>query len=892
MHLKTTYYTHHFSPIMYCYKVLFAASISLLLLAPVLGQSNLKGRVQLPDSSAATMAIVKLLAVDSATLLSFTSTNMEGNWTLSNIKPGEYVLQTAFLGLETWARRITVTGSTDTFFFDIRLQELPMTLKVVEISSHRIGVVERGDTVQYDLSYYLDSTEYNLKDVLNRLPDMSVEGDGSIRYKGKRVNIALVEGRDLFGQLHKVMTEGIAAENVKGVQIIRAYKTGAEQEAAELSDKVAVNVQLTDEARQKFNGDAGFATDAHKFFEGNVTLYQTLPKWGYSFILRGNNTGNSTISGSDLIALMDFEEGTGTKGVLQGTSELVSPLLAPQPDAQSSLEILSALNIDASWNARWNSNLNVRYIQADRKMENVLFRLYIQDMAEFSGVRSRRYDSNIWQANLKNDYRGDGLWMKQRLALNINRLPVEANTNGVLAGNPFENRFFQNAGQLQLKAALEGGIGVDTHMMLIGRVKYEYFSKFDQIRLQSPSPLFNTGDSLLDQHNDMRDALLNTALSFRCMIGAQQLTTSLGYSHIAYSLEANTFAAQPAEQWNLEGRMNDAGMYGEIALGHKGKRRYRASAKINVLQRTFPTGPSAGYRYMPTEIRGGYYHDFSVLNSLYINAGFNTSPTPFVHLWRYNRIRNENTVYAEQLDSSFLQQEAFVNLIYRFTSQDNSYMLFLTQTAAIKKNEVLYQTIPNGNYLLYQSLLAPSVTQLSTSGRMGYRVKPIAITFNAIIMHEFKTGFAILSEQLLGVRNQNTDFTLSMSYEGLKRFNITIGHTYKHSVQRYEGQDAFQFPDNRTYTTASYRHHNWLANISASYHYQQFSSMSNQYMVLDFGVERRFTKPSLRIRLTGRNVLNLKGNPMIMPDFGANYTGLSRFQTIGGQVLAGIAYVF
>jgi len=90
MHLKTTYYTHHFSPIMYCYKVLFAASISLLLLAPVLGQSNLKGRVQLPDSSAATMAIVKLLAVDSATLLSFTSTNMEGNWTLSVTSQGTF----------------------------------------------------------------------------------------------------------------------------------------------------------------------------------------------------------------------------------------------------------------------------------------------------------------------------------------------------------------------------------------------------------------------------------------------------------------------------------------------------------------------------------------------------------------------------------------------------------------------------------------------------------------------------------------------------------------------------------------------------------------------------------------------------------------------------------
>lgn len=856
-----------------------------------LGQSTLKGRVQLPDSSAATMAVVKLLAPDSATLLSYTRTNLQGEWIQGKVKPGDYVLQVAFLGLETWARRITVSG-TDTLVFDIRLQELPLTLRVVEISANRIGIVERGDTLQYDLSYYLDSTEHNLKDLLNKLPDMRVEGDGSIQYKGKRVNIALVEGRDLFGHMHKAMTEGIAAENVKGVQIVRAYKTGAEQEAQELSDKIAVNVQLTDEARRKLNGDAGFDTDAHRFVEGYATLYQSRPKWGYSLIARGNNTAQSTISGADILALMDFEDGAGKQGMQEGVAELISPLLVPRPDAQSSRDILAAANFDASWNTRWNSNLNVRYIQADRSVNNVLFRLYLQEGAEFTGMRSGRYDANMWQANLKNDYRGNGMWIKQRLLVNTNRAPVTVNTNGVLAGRPFENRFSHDASLLHWKGFLESGIGVDSQRMLIGRITYTLNHKSDPVGLQSPFTLLGTQDSLLQQRNDLREASLTGEVLLRQPVNAHQMTVTAGYSHSAFRVEADIFPVPSAERWSLDGKMQDAGFYGAIAMGCQGKSRYRASAKATALYRTFPAEPAKQYRYLLADIQGGYYRDFAPTHSLYVNAGYSTSPTPFVHLWRYNRIRDENSVYVEQLDSSFLQHEAFANLFYSRISPGNNYSLFLTQTASFKKNEVLYQAIPNGNYLLYQSLLAPSVTQFSTTARIGYRFKSTAISANATVRYNFKTGFALLSEQLVKVRNQDANATFSLNYHGWKRFDFSVNHTIISNIQRYEGQDAFRFSDNRSGASASCRHKSWQAYVSASYRYQQFSPTPNQFWALDFEVERRFSKPSIRVRLTGRNVLNLKGNAMIMPDFGANYTGFSSFQTIGGQILAGVGWVF
>lgn len=857
---------------------------------PVVAQSSLHGRVRLPDSSMAAMAVVKVLAADSSTLVRYTRTNQLGNWSIDQVPPGPYMLQVSYLGFETWIERIA-TAEPDTLFFDIILREHPLTLRMVEISAKRIGIVERGDTLQYDLSYYLDSTEYNLKDILNRLPDMSVGDDGSIRYKGKRVHLALVEGRDVFGNLHKVMTEGVAAENVKGVQIIRNYTTGAEQEAKEISDKVAINVQLTDEARRKLNGELGGNTDAHKFAEGSITLYQIQPKWSYSLIARGNNTGQMTIFPADIFALLDFEDLHIKKGT-QTMERLVSPLLVPQPDAQRNFDMLSAMSIDASLNARWNSKLDVRFIKADRSMENVLFRLYIQDNTDFSGVRSRQNNADMWQANLKNDYRGNKAWIKQRFLVTSTLTPGQTRLNGSLAGTSIESQFSQRADQLDIKAAVEGGVVVDSQKMLIGRVQYQYSGRHDQASLQSPEALFGSRDSLLMQRNAAREAVLSGDVSLRHPIGAQQLTTSMGYSNTSYRLEANTFPGQPAQGWDMQTSMNDAGVFAGLSLRRPGKFRYTANTKVTLLQRTFPTWPSARHRYLLSDLQAGLYRDFALLHSLYVSAGHTTSPTPFVHLWRYNRLRDENSLYAERVDSSFVQREAFVNLLYMRTGMDNGYRLSLTHTASVKKNDILYQAIPNDNYLLYQSLLAPHVTQLSTEGRVAYRLKPARTNFAASVHHEFKNGFAALSEQLLRVNNHRLKFNFSLVFDGWKRIKISANHIHVRSSQHYAGQDALTFYDDRTMAAASYQHGKWRANISAAYNHQRVSTAPNQYWLLGFDVERRFSKPSIRVRLTGRNVLNLEGNTMLMPDFGANYVGISAFQTIGGQIMAGMAYVF
>jgi hypothetical protein len=293
--------------------------------------------------------------------------------------------------------------------------------------------------------------------------------------------------------------------------------------------------------------------------------------------------------------------------------------------------------------------------------------------------------------------------------------------------------------------------------VLRGYLHYRHNGRRDRGALQSPERLFGTQDSLLEQRNDARETTLLGELALRCPIGAQQLTASLGYSRTSYALEANTLSPQPEPYWDVEAQMSDAGVFGKIELKRQGNFRYSIHAKTTLLERTFPNAPSTNYRYLLSDIEAGLYRDFSFLNYLYITAGYITSPTPFVHLWRYNRVRDENSLYAERVDSSFVQQEAFVSLNWR-VSMDSESFWSISHNASVRKNDVLYQHIPVGNYLLYQSLLAPHVVQLRTQGNIDHRLSPIHTRVGTSIRHEYKSGFAALSERLLGVNNHDYAF--------------------------------------------------------------------------------------------------------------------------------------
>ncbi len=852
-------------------------------------QGVIRGLVMESDSTVVPMAVVKLLGADSATLVHHTRSRLSGEWVIVGVQPGHYVLHVSSLGLEPWVERVTIKDS-DSLFFTVVLQEVPITLRVVEISASKIGIIEHGDTLIYDLSLYRDSSDTNLKDILNRLPDISV-GEGGIMYKGKRVNLALVEGRDIFGSLHKAMTESIAAGDIKGIQIIRNYKDATEQEARAQSDKIALNVQLTDVAREKLNGDIRLGAGLMKFAEGGLVAYRTKDKWGYSLILKANNTGEPVISALDFLGLeLDEVMEEPKKFSSASSEELIRSMLRIRPDIQQQMDGLAAINMEGDWHLSWKSKANIRLITTNKTGESVVLRQFLQKNAILLGRQFRRDNYTPLQINISNNYRGNRKWLKQKLFIGTHEASDNVTLNGELSGLYIENQFLHRTGTIDIKTMTEGGLRIDSTRTLSTKIGYEYNRLREVTNLSSSDIVPGTSEASLLQFHVPEKATLSANISLQQTKGAQQITSSIGYFQTSYRLASSTEPQPPAGVWSLHTHVRDINNYCSAEWSLRSDTlRYRAQVRIDYMQRTFVENFLV-HRYILPSLQLGVYRDFSILHHLYFTLNYEKTPAPFQNLWRYNRIRSENTFFDERVDSFFTQNKVSANISYARTER-GKYLLMIRQELAWKGNEVLYQAVPIESWLIYRSFLSPSTLQINTNLMGNWRIRPLRLTPSFNLSHTYNRGLTALGNDILNFESSEIFCKTTFNLEIKQALNIRLHYNPNHTNQSFGGGSPLRLTSHRLGGGLSYSNSRFKANLSVSYNAQSLSQVSNRYWLLNFDAEYKFSKPRIRVYIIGENALNLQGNILLLPDFSPTYYGFSRFQTIGGRIMLGAAYL-
>lgn len=137
------------------------------------------------------------------------------------------------------AKEITVEMTTEEF----KLKEILVSGK---------PITNKADTVIYDLTRFADQRDNSLKDVLKKLPGVSVDKGGTISVNGKKINRFTVEGLDLTGGKYDKMNETLKAKDVKSAEVIEHDQPVKALQGKMYSDNVAMNINLKDEAKDKF----------------------------------------------------------------------------------------------------------------------------------------------------------------------------------------------------------------------------------------------------------------------------------------------------------------------------------------------------------------------------------------------------------------------------------------------------------------------------------------------------------------------------------------------------------------------------------------------------------------------------------------------------------------
>lgn len=131
----------------------------------------------------------------------------------------------------------------------IRLVEKAFQLKEVKVKGS--PVLQRQDTIVYDLTRYATDRDNNLKDVLKKLPGVEVGKDGKINYNGKAISRFTIEGLDLSKGQYNKLTENVRAKDVKKAEVVEHDQPIKALRNRVFTDNVGMNIVLKDSARDQ-----------------------------------------------------------------------------------------------------------------------------------------------------------------------------------------------------------------------------------------------------------------------------------------------------------------------------------------------------------------------------------------------------------------------------------------------------------------------------------------------------------------------------------------------------------------------------------------------------------------------------------------------------------------
>lgn len=276
----------------------------------ILFSQTITGSVTDDSQNPVSFASLQLVETTSNKIISFTQTDSKGNFLLksdsfsfpSKIRVSHLSYDTKELILQSFPKENLI----------INLELRANKIQDVVIETRSYDVIERNDTLKYNLKNLLNGSELKLKDVVNKLPGLSIDKDGKIRYNGKTIDHLLLDGDEFFKENHQIANENITAEMIEKIELLKNYRDFSSIKDFENS-KIALNIGLKDDYKEKLKGNAELEGGYDKRYKLHNNLYNFGSKYKFNLIANSNNTNYSVISVNDYLNIRN----TTGKNILQ-----------------------------------------------------------------------------------------------------------------------------------------------------------------------------------------------------------------------------------------------------------------------------------------------------------------------------------------------------------------------------------------------------------------------------------------------------------------------------------------------------------------------------------------------------------------------------------------------
>lgn len=427
------------------------------------------------------------------------------------------------------------------------------SLNEISISENRIGVKIDNDTVKYNIKSFMDGSEKNLKNIIEKLPGMEINKTGSASFMGEKIDKILIDGDEFFNAQHNIAFNNISSEVVQNIEIIHNYNPEFNFDSTKrLALNILTNKNITKRAFGKTESGAGIISKY--FLTGNLFKFDQNLKFNLNH--NSNNTGFQSFGVEDYLLSTGFIDNV----IREGESvdmPVIPSFLIDENLANSGADNLTTLNAKFNTDklkidgfsilkhAKFNKDFKTTFIYNDlfnlekqsNNSETTLFsvsqikmhlfineKISIISKSEFNKTKSKRaymdnnYLNRLYKQSFNNDDTPDELSIKTHIEVlyKINHkqniifkyhynLQNNSNISFFKSNLPFHDAIFNNnSGNYEAKQNNtffdnENKATITYTNNLSQNIKFE--SGCDFLHDQFENEVLNNSDSFRNDHN-------------------------------------------------------------------------------------------------------------------------------------------------------------------------------------------------------------------------------------------------------------------------------------------------------------------------------------------------------------------------------------------------------
>jgi hypothetical protein len=399
--------------------ILFLFAFSFIVLTGN-AQSVIKGTlVDTVAGSNIPRAAVTLIDYKDSTLIKYTRTNATGEFLLSDVPKGKYVVLIAHPLYAGYSDQIEIDAQPEVNLGSIQMLSEQMLLKELTVlSSDAIKI--KGDTIEYTADSFKVKQDATVEDLFKKLPGIQVNKNGEIIAQGKRIEKVLVDGDEFFSDDPTVATQNLKASAVDKVQV---YEKKDEQAGSTDQGVQTINITLKEDAKKgyfgKLKSGAGTNDDISQLFYNNEAMINKFSSRrkisGYFVHSNSGKTGltrqeSSNYAGKTNNGWMDDDGGfTFTTTTTDDEYESFGAQYQGQGIPQS---INGGTNFDTKWKKnKHHLNGSYQFKQIDNEATSeVTSENYLQDTVFFKNENTTTNTlNNRHNVNVNYDVKTDSL---------------------------------------------------------------------------------------------------------------------------------------------------------------------------------------------------------------------------------------------------------------------------------------------------------------------------------------------------------------------------------------------------------------------------------------------------------------------------------------------------